>query len=86
MLLLHQTGCVSKCEPGLCSETSLPIVGTSKLPSHMSWFCALYFIRKACCLTKQVSYDTVCRKPVFDVSQQFPLCSRIKKNKMSEAF
>lgn len=82
---MHQTGCAFKHELGLCTETSSPIVGTSKLSSHMSWFCALYFIGTACCLNKQVSYDNIFSKPVFDVSQQFSLCSRIKKNTASES-
>lgn len=66
------------------SKPLLPIVDASKMSSNMSWFCVLYFIGKAC-LSKQVQYDSVYSKLVFDVSQQFSLCGRIKKNKKSES-
>lgn len=63
----------------------MPIVDISKMSSDMSWFCALYFIGKAYCLNEQVQYDGVYSKLVFDVSQQFSVCGRIKKNKKSES-
>lgn len=66
------------------NEPLLPIVDASKMSSNMPWFCFLYFIEKAC-LSKQVQYDSVCNKLVFDVSQQFSLCGRIKKNTKSES-